>query len=158
MGEPLPGTEVKIADDGEILLRGPGRHARLPQPARGHRRGAARRRAGSRTGDIGELDAEGCLQITDRKKDLIKTSSAGKYIAPSAIESSFKSLCPMASQMVVYVGNRNYATALVTLDPEAVQAWAHGEGLDTSDPLALTTSEPVRAHVHKARGGAQQHA
>jgi long-chain acyl-CoA synthetase len=52
--------------------------------------------------------------------------------------------------MVVYVGNRSYATALVTLDPEAVQAWAHGEGLDVSDPVALTTSEPVRAHVHKA--------
>ncbi len=148
VGEPLPGTEVKIADDGEILLRGPG-------VMRGYHNNPEATAevlladGWFATGDVGEIDAKGRIQITDRKKDLIKTS-AGKYIAPSAIESSFKSLCPMASQMVVYVGNRSYATALVTLDPEAVQAWAHGEGHDTSDPVALTTSEPVRAHVQQA--------
>ena len=148
VGEPLPGTEVKIADDGEILVRGPG----VMRGYHNNPEATAEVMLADgwfATGDIGEIDAKGRIQITDRKKDLIKTS-AGKYIAPSAIESSFKSLCPMASQMVVYVGNRSYATALVTLDPEAVQAWAHGEGLDTSDPVALTTSEPVRAHVHKA--------
>jgi long-chain acyl-CoA synthetase len=52
--------------------------------------------------------------------------------------------------MVVYVGNRSYATALVTLDPEAVVAWAHGEGHDVSDPKGLVTSDPVRAHVQSA--------
>jgi len=148
VGEPLPGTEMRIAADGEILVRGPG-------VMRGYHNNPQATEevlladGWFATGDVGEIDAKGRVQITDRKKDLIKTS-AGKYIAPSAIESSFKSLCPMASQMVVYVGNRSYATALVTLDPEAVQAWAHGEGLDIGDPTALVTSEPVRAHVHKA--------
>ena len=76
-----------------------------------------------RTGDIGELDDQGFLRITDRKKDLIKTSG-GKYVAPQAIEVMFKALCPYASQIVVHGDGRNYVTALITLDPEAIEKWA----------------------------------
>ena len=78
-----------------------------------------------RTGDIGELDADGYLSITDRKKDLIKTSG-GKYVAPSHIEGLFKSICPYTSQAIVVGQARNYVTMLVTLDPDAITAWAAG--------------------------------
>ena len=69
-----------------------------------------------RTGDIGELDADGYLTITDRKKDLVKTSG-GKYIAPSHIEGMFKAICPYTSQAVVIGQARNYCTMLVTPRP-----------------------------------------
>jgi long-chain acyl-CoA synthetase len=75
-----------------------------------------------RTGDIGELDADGYLRITDRKKDLIKTSG-GKYVAPSYVEGLFKSICPYVSQALVIGQARNYCTMLVTLDPDALAGW-----------------------------------
>ena len=80
------------------------------------------------TGDIGELDDDGFLRITDRKKDLIKTSG-GKYVAPQVIEGKFKAICPYASQIVVHGDERNFVTALVTLDPDAIQGWAEQNGL-----------------------------
>jgi long-chain acyl-CoA synthetase len=73
------------------------------------------------TGDIGELDADGFLRITGRKKDLFKTSG-GKYIAPPAIESQFKAICPYASQFLVHGNERNFVLALITLDPDAMAA------------------------------------
>jgi long-chain acyl-CoA synthetase len=78
-----------------------------------------------RTGDLGELDADGYLRITDRKKDLIKTSG-GKYVAPSRIEGLFKSICPYTSQVLVIGQARNYCTMLVTLDPDAIAKWTAG--------------------------------
>jgi long-chain acyl-CoA synthetase len=78
------------------------------------------------TGDIGEFDGDH-LRITDRKKDLFKTSG-GKYIAPSAIESAFKAICPYASQFLVHGNDRNYVVALITLDPDQMQEWAAHRG------------------------------
>jgi len=78
------------------------------------------------TGDIGELDAEGYLRITDRKKDLLKTSG-GKYIAPTAIESAVKAFCPFISSAVVIADGRNFASLLVTADADAAR------GLSTAD-------------------------
>ncbi len=85
----------------------------------------------------------GFLRITDRKKDLFKTSG-GKYVAPSIIESTFKGLCPYASQLVVYGADRNFVSALVTLDPDAIQGWAaqHGHG---GRVLRRRSSPPTRA-------------
>ena len=80
-----------------------------------------------RTGDKGSLDDEGFLTITGRIKDLFKTSG-GKYIAPSAIEAKFKALCPYASQFMVFGNDRNFVVALITLDPDALSAWAQGHG------------------------------
>ena len=80
------------------------------------------------TGDIGELDDDGYLRITDRKKDLFKTSG-GKYIAPPAIEAKFKAICPYASQFVVHGDERNFCVALITLDPDAIVDWAERERL-----------------------------
>jgi long-chain acyl-CoA synthetase len=75
------------------------------------------------TGDIGEITGKGALKITDRKKDLIKTSG-GKYVAPSHIEGMFKAICPYTSQAVLVGQARNYCTMLVTLDPDSIAAWA----------------------------------
>jgi long-chain acyl-CoA synthetase len=90
------------------------------------------------TGDIGEFDGEH-LKITDRKKDLFKTSG-GKYIAPSSIESTFKAICPYASQFLVHGNDRNYVVALITLDPDQMQEWAGHRGktgLSYSEIVAL---------------------
>jgi long-chain acyl-CoA synthetase len=82
-----------------------------------------------RTGDIGELADDGYLKITDRKKDLVKTSG-GKYIAPSHIEGMFKAVCPYTSQAVVVGQARNYVTMLITLDEDSIASWAKGGALD----------------------------
>jgi len=128
VGQPLGDLECRIDTDGEILLRGApvmrGYH-NLPEETK-----AAFTEDGFfRTGDIGELDADGYLKITDRKKDLVKTSG-GKYIAPSAIEGMFKAVCPYTSQAVVVGQARNYVTMLIALDEEAIVAWAAGGPLD----------------------------
>ena len=148
VGEPLPGTVVRIADDGEILVKGPG-------VMRGYH-GLPEQTAEVfvddgwfATGDIGEIDERGRVRITDRKKDLVKTSG-GKYIAPSAIEATFKSISPLVSQMVVYAEGRNYATALITVDPDSLKTWAEGKGLDASDPQTLTMGPEVHAELASA--------
>ena len=86
------------------------------------------RTAGSPPVTSASSTTRGRLRITDRKKDLIKTSG-GKYIAPQAIEVMFKAVCPLASQMLVHADGRNYATALITLDPDALAQWAAAHGL-----------------------------
>ena len=98
-----------------------------------------------KTGDIGRIDEQGFLKITDRKKDLLKTSG-GKYIAPSAIESRFKAICPIAAQMVVHADRRNYATALVTLDPDTLVQWAESNEVE-GDYTAMAANERTRAYV-----------
>ncbi len=126
VGLPLPGTELKIAEDGEILMKGPGimrgYHNKPEATAEALEDGWLH------TGDIGEVDGRGYVRITDRKKDLFKTSG-GKYIAPSQIESTFKGLCPYVSQMLVAGDGRNFASAIITLDEEAVAGWAAENGM-----------------------------
>lgn len=87
-----------------------------------------------RTGDVGEIDADGFLRITDRKKDMFKTSQ-GKYVAPSAIDARFKGLCPYVSELLVYGEARPYCVALVGLDAEAITDWAGKNGM-ANEPLA----------------------
>ncbi|WP_106365205.1 AMP-dependent synthetase/ligase [Glycomyces artemisiae] len=125
VGPALPGTEVRIAADGEILLRGGGimrGYHRLPEAtvevidADGW----------FATGDIGELDADGYLRITDRKKDLAKTSG-GKYVAPTAIESALKAACPLIGNAIVIAEGRKFASLLVTLDPDAIDGRSREE-------------------------------
>ena len=102
---------------------------------------------GDPTAVVGELDAEGGLRVTDRKKDLIKTSG-GKYIAPQIIEGMFKAICPLASQMLVHGDSKNYATALVTLDPEALAQWCRARGLPDGDYATLAANASVQEYVH----------
>jgi len=124
VGLALGDLECKIDADGEILLRGTpvmrGYHD-LPKETEE----TFTEDGWLRTGDIGELDDEGFLKITDRKKDLVKTSG-GKYIAPSAIEGMFKAVCPYTSQAVVVGQARNYVTMLISLDEDSIAAWAEG--------------------------------
>ncbi len=141
VGYPLPGTQVALADDGEILIKGPG-------VMRGyrHRPEATKEVFGVRegwfaTGDIGEFDNEGRLRITDRKKDLVKTSG-GKYIAPSAIAARFKGLCPLAAEFIVVADGRKYATALVALNEDAVAAFASDNDLATTG-FAEISQNPI---------------
>jgi long-chain acyl-CoA synthetase len=145
VGWPFPGTEVKIAEDGEILLRGPGvmeGYHNLPDET------AAALSADGwfATGDIGELSGSGHLRITDRKKDLFKTSG-GKYVAPAAIEALFKGICPYASQLVVFGDGHNFVSALITLDAEAIGSWAQGHGLADRSYQEIVTSEAARELV-----------
>jgi long-chain acyl-CoA synthetase len=92
-----------------------------------------------RTGDIGEVSPEGYLRITDRKKDLIKTSG-GKYVAPSHLEGMFKAICPYSSQAIVIGQARNYCTMLVSLDPDAIAKWAAGTPLEGRSYAEIVTS------------------
>ncbi len=127
VGRPFPATEVRIADDGEILLKGPGvmtAYHDLPDATAE----ALDADGWFHTGDVGEIDADGYLRITDRKKDMFKTSQ-GKYVAPSAIDAKFKGLCPYASELLVYGEGKPYCVALVSLDSEAIAEWAAKNGL-----------------------------
>jgi long-chain acyl-CoA synthetase len=122
VGPPFAGTGVKLDTDGEILVKGPGvmqGYHNLPDDTAE----CFTADGWFRTGDIGEFTGDGLLRITDRKKDLIKTSG-GKFVAPQSIEAMFKATCPYASNMVVHGEGRKFVSALVTLDPEAIVTWA----------------------------------
>jgi long-chain acyl-CoA synthetase len=131
VGLPMPGTEVKLApEDGEILIRSPGvmqGYHNLPDATAE----TLTTDGWLRTGDIGEVDPRGFLRITDRKKDLIKTSG-GKYIAPQHIEGKLKATCPYISQVIVHGDKRNFVTALVTVDEESIMKWAREKGISKS--------------------------
>jgi long-chain acyl-CoA synthetase len=143
VGMPMPGTELQLAkEDGEILIKSPGvmqGYHNLPDATAE----ALTADGWLRTGDIGEVDARGYLRITDRKKDLIKTSG-GKYIAPQAIEGKLKTACPYISQVIVHGDKRNFVTALVTLDEESTMKWAKENGL-----TGKAYSEVVRSDAAK---------
>ena len=141
VGLPFPGTEVKIASDGEILIKGPGvmdGYHNMPEAT-----AETVVDGWLHTGDIGEFSKDGLLRITDRKKDLFKTSG-GKYVAPTAIEGQFKAICPYASQFLVHGNERNFCVALVALDPEAIADWANHHGLGGKSYADLVASQEVR--------------
>ncbi|WP_369222702.1 long-chain fatty acid--CoA ligase [Streptomyces sp. R39] len=158
VGKPLPGCEVRIADDGEILLRGPG----IMQGYHGLPEKTAEVLEADgwfHTGDIGELSPDGYLRITDRKKDLIKTSG-GKYIAPAEVEGQFKAVCPYVSNILVHGADRNFCTALIALDEAAILEWAKGNGLDGRSyaevVAAPATVEMVDGYVKQLNEGLQR--
>ena len=128
VGLPFPGSEAKIAADGEVLIKGPnvmdGYHNLPEQTAE-----ALTADGWFHTGDIGEIDPDGMLRITDRKKDLFKTSG-GKYIAPTAIEGTFKAISPYASNFLVIGNERNFCVALVVIDPDQANDWAKANGME----------------------------
>ena len=98
------------------------------------------------TGDIGNLDERGFLRITDRKKDMFKTSG-GKYIAPSVIETMFKGVCPYASQLIVHGDGRNFVSALVTLDADAIMGCAAENDMADMSYAEIVTSPAAREMV-----------
>ncbi|MEV5382739.1 AMP-dependent synthetase/ligase [Streptomyces sp. NPDC052721] len=158
VGKPLPGTEVRIADDGEILLRGPGvmeGYHKLPEKTAE----VLESDGWFHTGDIGELSPDGYLRITDRKKDLIKTSG-GKYVAPAEVEGQFKAVCPYVSNILVHGADRNYCTALIALDEIAIQEWAKENGLEGKSYAEIVaapqTVEMVDGYVRQLNAGLQR--
>ncbi|MFJ3619618.1 AMP-dependent synthetase/ligase [Streptomyces iakyrus] len=158
VGKPLPGTEVRIADDGEILLRGPGimeGYHNLPEKTSE----VLEPDGWFHTGDIGELSADGYLRITDRKKDLIKTSG-GKYIAPAEVEGQFKAVCPYVSNILVHGADRNFCTALIALDEVAITEWAKDNGLEGKPYAEIVaapqTVEMVDGYVKQLNEGLQR--
>ncbi|MFB7666281.1 AMP-dependent synthetase/ligase [Kitasatospora sp. NPDC056138] len=145
VGLPLPGTEVRIAEDGEILLRGPGvmrGYHDLPEQTRE----VLEPDGWFHTGDIGELVEDGYLRITDRKKDVFKTSG-GKYVAPTEIESKFKAVCPFVSNVLVIGNGRNFCTALIALDEGVIMPWASERGLGGRSYAEVVATPEVRELV-----------
>jgi long-chain acyl-CoA synthetase len=141
-GKPFPGCQVRIADDGEILVKGPNvfqGYYKNPEATR-----EVLVDGWLHTGDIGELDPDGYLKITGRKKDIIITAG-GKNITPANLEAEIKQH-PLVSQCVVIGDRRPYLVALVTLDPEEVASYAKEHGLP-ADPAALAENEEVRAEI-----------
>ncbi|HET9842890.1 MAG TPA: long-chain fatty acid--CoA ligase, partial [Nocardioides sp.] len=130
VGPVFPGSEVRLGEGDEVLIKGPGvmeGYHNLPEETAK----SLTDDGWLRTGDKGELDPDGFLRITGRIKELFKTSG-GKYIAPPAIESKFKAVCPYASQFVVFGNERNFVVALITLDPDALAPWAEENGITGS--------------------------
>ena len=152
VGPALPGTQVKIAEDGEILIKGRGvmrGYHNLPEQT-----AETIKDGWLYTGDIGEIDADGLLKITDRKKDLIKTSG-GKYVAPQNIEGKFKMVCQYVSQSIVHGNNRNFCTMLVALDKDAIGEWAKNNGVQgtyeqiVKDPRTQALIKPFIQELNK---------
>ena len=145
VGPVFPGSEVKLGDNDEIMIKGPGvmdGYHNLPEET-------ARTLTSDgwlHTGDKGALDADGHLSITGRIKDLFKTSG-GKYIAPPAIEAKFKAICPLVSQFMVFGNERNYCVALITLDPDAATAWAAENELPGASYGDIVRHEKLRATI-----------
>jgi long-chain acyl-CoA synthetase len=142
VGRPLPGTEVSIGDDGEVLMRGPlvfkGYH-RNPEDTEAILEGGW-----LHSGDIGEIH-DGYVHITGRKKDLIITSS-GKNVSPEMLESALRET-RWISQAIAAGDRRSYLVALVTIDPDELPKLAEAAGADPSDPVAFAANEKVRAIV-----------
>ena len=148
VGKPLPDVcEVKIAEDGEVLMRGPnifkGYYENPEATAE-----TLTADGWLHSGDLGELDADGYLSITGRKKDLIITSS-GKNISPSNVEQALK-LCRWISQAVVFGDRRPYLTALLTIDPDEAGALAEKVGASSKKPADLAKDPAVREELQGA--------
>ncbi len=145
VGQAFPGSEVRIGEGGEVQLRGPhvmaGYHNLPDKTAE-----TLTEDGWLRTGDKGEIDADGFLTITGRIKELFKTSG-GKYVAPPAIESKFKALCPYASQFMVFGAERNFVVALITLDPDAMAGWAEENGMSGKSYTEIVQSQAVKDMV-----------
>jgi long-chain acyl-CoA synthetase len=147
VGRPYPGMEVRIADDGEILVRGP-----LTTPGYLNRPDLTADLIDTdgwlHTGDIGRLDEDGFLSVVDRKKELIITAG-GENIAPAAIESLLVSH-PLVGQALAYGDRRKYVVALLTLDGEVAPAWARARGIDSGSLAELAADPVVLAEVGAA--------
>lgn len=152
VGHPLPGVEVRIdPSDGEILMKGRGIMRGYFNKDEKTAETLDRSPDGDwlRTGDIGEIDADGFLRITDRKKDLIKTSG-GKYVAPQELEGKLKTRSGLISQVLVHGNRRNFCTALITLDPEALDKWCADHDRAGTAMTALVDDAELRGEMQAA--------
>jgi long-chain acyl-CoA synthetase len=147
VGPPAPGVEIKLADDGEVLVKSEvvmHGYRNLPEKTAE----AFTDDGWLRTGDIGEFDEDGYLSIVDRKKELI-ISAAGKNMSPANIEATLKSSSPLIGQACVIGDRRQYNTALLVLDADFAPAWAAQQGIGSSTLEELARDERVRAAVQE---------
>ena len=153
VGKALPGCEIKISDDGEVLMKG-------PNIFKGYWRNEEATRDDLKdgwlhSGDLGEIDEDGYLKITGRKKDLIITSS-GKNVTPSNIENQIRQ-SRWVSQAIVFGDRKPYLTALITLDPDEADALAERVGASGGDLEELAENDKVREEIQKAVDEANRH-
>jgi len=154
VGRPVPGVEVKIADDGEILTRGPLNtpgYLNLPEQTAG----LLDADGWLHTGDIGSIDSDGFLSVVDRKKELIITSG-GENISPAAIENLLVAH-PLIGQALAFGDRRKFIVALLVLDGEVAPAWAKARGVEASSLAELAENPAVIAAVGQAVTAANEH-
>jgi long-chain acyl-CoA synthetase len=155
VGPPSPGCEIRIAEDGEVLIRS-------EFVMRGYRNLPAKTSEALdsdgwlHTGDIGELDADGFLRLVDRKKELI-INAAGKNMSPANIEAAIKTASPLIGQAVAIGDGRPYNTALIVLDADYAPQWAQQQGIETSGLEELATESKVREAVQQGIDEANSH-
>lgn len=146
VGRPIPGLEMMVADDGELLIKGPtvarGYHNLPEETAEAFHNGWYH------TGDIGHFDDDGFVTITDRKKDLFKTSN-GKYVAPQKVENTVMAVIPYVSQVVVIGNERKYVTALLALDPDSLFTWAKRRDKADLSYAELTQLPEIRKSIDR---------
>jgi long-chain acyl-CoA synthetase len=154
VGKPLPGVELELAGDGEVLVRGEilmsGYRNQPQQTAE-----TIDRDGWLHTGDIGSLDDDGYLRIVDRKKELI-INAAGKNMSPANIEQQLKTASPLIGQAIAIGDRRPYNVALIVLDPDASSLFASQHGLDDPAPVAMAVApavlDEVGAGIQRANG------
>ena len=145
VGKPVRGIDLQLADDGEILIRG-------PQLMRGYRDDPVKTAEAidpdgwMHTGDIGSFDDDGYLRIVDRKKELI-INAAGKNMSPANIENTVKVACPLIGSVVALGDRRKYVVALITLDPDAAVGYAMSKGLADAFPADLVCDPGLLAEI-----------
>ncbi|MFN8131498.1 MAG: long-chain fatty acid--CoA ligase [Solirubrobacteraceae bacterium] len=147
VGPPAPGVEIKLADDGEVLVRGGivmAGYRNLPEKTAE----TIDAEGWLATGDIGEIDADGYLKIVDRKKELI-INAAGKNMSPANIESELKAASPLIGQACAIGDRRPYNTALIVLDADFAPMWAAQHGIEDTSLETLAENDAIRAEVQK---------
>ena len=152
VGTALPGVELRIADDGELLVRG-------PIVMKGYRNEPDKTAEAIdadgwlHTGDIATVDDAGYVRIVDRKKELM-INAAGKNMSPANIEGAIKASCPLVGSAVAIGDDRRYVVALLTLDPDAVAAYAAANGIADTSPGTLADDPHIRAAIEVGIGDA----
>ena len=154
VGPPMPGVELKLASDGEVLVRS---EANMPGYRNMPEKTAETIDAEGwlHSGDIGELDEDGYLRIVDRKKELI-INAAGKNMSPASIESKLKAASPLIGQATAIGDGRRYNVALIVLDADYAPVWAQGQGIEDASLEKLAKHEAIREEIETAVGVANE--